>query len=49
MNMQECSRPVLKPTGNLVVLFEETASVEGNQPRRNLEGVKLLALTAHPQ
>jgi hypothetical protein len=41
--------PVLKPTGNLVVLFEETASVEGNQPRRNLEGVKLLALTAHPQ
>ena len=36
--------PVLKPKGNLVVLFEEAAT-EG---ARNLSSVALVALTEHP-
>jgi hypothetical protein len=36
---------LLRPTGNLVVLFEETAN--SVQPRR-LERVRLVALHAHP-
>eukprot|EP01047_Picozoa_sp_COSAG01_P040593 COSAG01_NODE_3430_length_6105_cov_6.934565_4_plen_57_part_00 len=38
--------PILKPKGNLVVLFEETATTV---PARNLSRVELVALTAHPQ
>ena len=48
--------PVLKPKGNLVVLFEETASVDGTgvtvaqgSQGRQLHKVELVALTAHPQ
>ena len=37
--------PVLKPQGNLVVIFEETASVVA---QRDLEMVKLVELHAHP-
>ena len=36
--------PVLKPTGNEVVLFEE----KGGVGLRNLEEIKLVKLTAHP-
>ena len=37
--------PVLKPTGNLVVIFEETASVVA---KRDLDAVKLVQLHGHP-
>ena len=55
MHWKGCDRPtqtlyhvpneVLRPTDNLVVLFEETAGTE--QPRR-LNGVELAALHEHP-
>ena len=37
--------PVLKPSGNLVVIFEETASVVA---RRDLDAIKLVQLHSHP-
>ena len=39
--------PVLKPKGNLVVVFEETATVQG-VAMRDLEKVEMVKLTAHP-
>ena len=41
---------VLKPTGNLVVLFEETSSQPNpDSPPRDLSGVSIVALKDHPK
>ena len=57
MHWKDCGKPtqymyhvptsVLKPTGNLVVLFEEAAAPNGTT--RSLEGVQLVQLSEHPQ
>ena len=41
-------KPVLKKTGNLVVLFEETAEVNDVWGGRDLASVKMVALHEHP-
>lgn len=39
---------LVKPSGNLVVLFEEGPAPAFNNGTRNVEDVKLVALHAHP-
>ena len=39
---------LLKPTGNELFLFEETAAVDSTQPLRDLSKVRIVALTEHP-
>jgi hypothetical protein len=39
---------LLKPTGNELFLFEETAAVDSTHPPRDLTKVRIVALTEHP-
>jgi len=59
MHWKDCDKPtqtlyhvptsLLSPTRNLVVLFEETPdSPDPSRARRDLSGVRLVALHAHP-
>ena len=62
MHWQACDKPtqtlyhiptsILKPTGNLVVLFEGVGIAPDGAPlakARDLSGVEIVALTAHPE